>query len=514
MIKLTPLLIFLCFGLALVNTQITTEEYLRLREQIVEKDISYEFDRDVLLDRSEKKVDQILNQQREILLKQYSKHRFIFANNFRAIKADIENNPVFSILSTMPKGGVLHVHAIGDAWFLVQHGSYEPDCWMSVSLTNPDRVFQFLYSQTIPPAVPGATWKRVVDVRRASYDPAAFDIWLWNRTQFWTPPNEVPEDAMWDNFDETIGVAASLASKESVWRAYINHALDTLYADGIIHFEMRGEMNFIRNQTYPYEQTYSTAEIIRIWLKILDEFNSKHNGPNMTMSIIASYVRTGSIEKMDDDLMRTAKLMEDPVIGKYVVGFDIVDDEDRYYTLLHYLPCWIKIGKYLAANNRPPMKYYFHAGETVKFKRLSENLYDAFLLNTTRIGHGFALANYPYLATLAKDRGVAIEVSPISNQLLRLVTDMRDHHALEFLSQGLAVTINSDDPLIYGNHGLTYDFWASYMSWNLTLSGLKKLSSNSIQYSSLPEPLKITRLAQLKDMWNVWIQTILNQTWA
>lgn len=32
------------------------------------------------------------------------------------------------------------------------------------------------------------------------------------------------------------------------------------------------------------------------------------------------------------------------------------------------------------------MKFYFHAGETTRDKRVSENLYDAVLLNTTRIG--------------------------------------------------------------------------------------------------------------------------------
>ena len=46
-----------------------------------------------------------------------------------------------------------------------------------------------------------------------------------------------------------------------------------------------------------------------------------------------------------------------------------------------------------------------------------KNLIDAVLLNTTRIGHAYALSKHPYVAQIIKDKQIAVEVNPISNQV-------------------------------------------------------------------------------------------------
>lgn len=58
------------------------------------------------------------------------------------------------------------------------------------------------------------------------------------------------------------------------------------------------------------------------------------------------------------------------------------------------------------------------------------------------------------------------------------------------IQQGLQITINSDDPGLFGYEGVTLDYVYAMGAWRLSLMDLKKLSMNGIKYSTIDDKLK------------------------
>ena len=102
-----------------------------------------------------------------------------------------------------------------------------------------------------------------------------------------------------------------------------------------------------------------------------------------------------------------------------------------------------------------------------------------------------------------------IEVSPISNQILGYVSDLRNHPARVLLANNVNISINSDDPGVFGYDGLSYDFWMAFMNWDLTVKDLKKLIFNSIDYSSLNSSEKQKAKIHLEKEWNTFVKNAI-----
>lgn len=115
---------------------------------------------------------------------------------------------------------------------------------------------------------------------------------------------------------------------------------------------------------------------------------------------------------------------------------------------------------------------------------MDDNVAEALLMNTTRLGHAFALLKHPVLWDTVKRKRIGVEVSPISNQVLHLVSDLRNHPAAFYLSINIPIVICSDDPGFWDVKGLSYDFYYAFMAFaplSAGLETLKKLVWTSVE---------------------------------
>jgi adenosine deaminase len=71
-------------------------------------------------------------------------------------------------------------------------------------------------------------------------------------------------------------------------------------------------------------------------------------------------------------------------------------------------------------------------------------------LGAERIGHGIYAIRDPRVIELAKRRNVLFELCPTSNWLTSSVGSIAAHPIRRFLEAGVHVSINSDDPGLFG----------------------------------------------------------------
>lgn len=89
---------------------------------------------------------------------------------------------------------------------------------------------------------------------------------------------------------------------------------------------------------------------------------------------------------------------------------------------------------------------------------------------------------------IVKQRHICLEVCPISNQVLRLVEDLRNHPATIYSATNMPMVISSDDPAFWGATGISYDMYYALMCFtgaDVGLTYVKQLAINSLEYTNL-----------------------------
>ncbi|RSM60369.1 adenosine deaminase [Actinoplanes sp. ATCC 53533] len=156
---------------------------------------------------------------------------------------------------------------------------------------------------------------------------------------------------------------------------------------------------------------------------------------------------------------------------------------------------------------RPQFKPYFdkaraaglhsvpHAGETTGPQTIWDALRD---LGAERIGHGIAAVQDPQLMAYLADNEIPLEVCPTSNVRTRAVAGIDEHPLPALVAAGVPVTINSDDPPMFGTT-LEEEYAVAARLLDLDAAGVAGLARAAVHASFLPAAGKSRLLTEIDD---------------
>ncbi|GAA3114579.1 adenosine deaminase [Streptomyces rectiviolaceus] len=162
---------------------------------------------------------------------------------------------------------------------------------------------------------------------------------------------------------------------------------------------------------------------------------------------------------------------------------------------------------------RPQFKPYFdraiaaglhsvpHAGETTGPGTIWDALTD---LRAERIGHGTSAAQDPKLLAHLAEHRIPLEVCPTSNIATRAVATLDEHPIKQFVAAGVPVTVNSDDPPMFGTD-LNNEYAVAARLLDLDERGIAALAKNAVDASFLDPAGKARIVAEIDTYTQTWL---------
>ncbi len=125
-----------------------------------------------------------------------------------------------------------------------------------------------------------------------------------------------------------------------------------------------------------------------------------------------------------------------------------------------------------------------HAGEE---PGSAQQVVDAIgTLGATRIGHGIHIAAADAALSLVRERNVVLEVCPTSNWLTSSVPSTTAHPIRRLMADGVAVTVNTDDPGLFGID-LTAEYELLAREHGFSEADFARCNETALRASFLPD---------------------------
>jgi adenosine deaminase len=290
----------------------------------------------------------------------------------------------------------------------------------------------------------------------------------------WPPRLSAADEKGWFRFQRLYDVARSVLRTEEDVRRLVREAAEDDAADGSRWLEI---------QVDPSGYAARFGGITAFTDLVIDAARAASAGTGTEVAVVIAANRTR--HPLD---ARTLARLAAQYAGRGVVGFGLSNDERRG-TTSEFAPAF-------AIAERAGLLLTPHGGELLGPSSVRACLDQ---LHADRIGHGVRAAEDPRLLERVVERGVALEVCPVSNVALGVYTDLTSVPLPALLEAGATVALGADDPLLFGSR-LAGQYATMRAAHGLSDTALAELARMSVRASRAPDALKGSVLGQI-DSW-------------
>jgi adenosine deaminase len=209
------------------------------------------------------------------------------------------------------------------------------------------------------------------------------------------------------------------------------------------------------------------------WLEALDGFSAglaraRVAYPDLTSGLICIGSRDFGMDSIERTIEFFLKNQE------CFIGFDLAGDESQYPNHLYQRA----MRKVIASG----AKITIHAGEAAGPESVWAAIQD---LGASRIGHGIRSVEDPVLMDYLRENQILLEMCPTSNRLTSAWSDYRTHPFKRCLEMGIPVSLNTDDPSIFGNT-IQDEIAIARNSMGISLEAISQSFKTARKHSFLP----------------------------
>jgi aminodeoxyfutalosine deaminase len=134
-----------------------------------------------------------------------------------------------------------------------------------------------------------------------------------------------------------------------------------------------------------------------------------------------------------------------------------------------------------------------HAGETIG----PESIWAAINIGAERVGHALSAQKDAELLEVLAQKQIPLELNVTSNLRTGCCPSLDDHPVKLYFESGLMVTINSDDPPMFGSN-LLDEYVLVQERFEFSLEQMRELAANSVEASFLPPDRKLELLQRVE----------------